>query len=238
MSFFDQSSFTIRCEWGDHALTQLAPSEVVVIVDVLSFTTCVEIAVSRGAAVLPDRWHDASAADFAKTQQTELAGRRGDPSGRFFLSPVSVLNVTQGLRLVLPSPNGSALAFQASSSGSSVIAACLRNASAVGEWLRATARTVTVVPAGERWPDGAVLSRLTGPFSPEAKAAIAAFEAARTDLPATLRQTAGGCELAERGHQRDVELAAELDVSQTIPILRNGMFLHEKTVKEPLTLPP
>jgi 2-phosphosulfolactate phosphatase len=44
--FFNQQAFMIRCEWGTCGVAQLAPeSDAVVIVDVLSFTTCVEIAV-------------------------------------------------------------------------------------------------------------------------------------------------------------------------------------------------
>lgn len=50
VSFYNQSTFDIRCEWGVKGVEQLAPiSDVVIIVDILSFSTCVEIATSRGA---------------------------------------------------------------------------------------------------------------------------------------------------------------------------------------------
>ena len=51
---FTQSEFDIRLEWGEQGVNLLAPvSDLVIIVDVLSFTTSVEIATSRGAIVYP-----------------------------------------------------------------------------------------------------------------------------------------------------------------------------------------
>jgi 2-phosphosulfolactate phosphatase len=51
---FDQAVFDVRCEWGQQGILQLAPiSDVVIIVDVLSFSTCVDIATSRGAIAFP-----------------------------------------------------------------------------------------------------------------------------------------------------------------------------------------
>lgn len=145
--------------------------------------------------------------------------------------------VPTNLRLVLPSPNGSALAFRAATGGATVVAGCLRNATAVGTWLQATGKSVLVVPAGERWPNGslrlavedligagAILRILHRQSSPEARQAIGAFEAAKTDLLATLVHASSGRELDERGFRRDVDLAAELDVSDTIPILQ-GKYL-------------
>lgn len=49
---FSQSTFDIRCEWGAQGVNLLAPiSDVVIIVDVFSFTTCVEIATAQGATI-------------------------------------------------------------------------------------------------------------------------------------------------------------------------------------------
>jgi len=45
-----QTEYELRCEWGWHGVAQLAPaSDVVIVVDVLSFSTAVDIAVSNGA---------------------------------------------------------------------------------------------------------------------------------------------------------------------------------------------
>ena len=64
--FFDQREFDVRCEWGAAGLRQLAAtSDAMVIVDVLSFATCVDIAVGNGASVYPYQWQDTSAVAYA-----------------------------------------------------------------------------------------------------------------------------------------------------------------------------
>ena len=63
---FDQQEFDIRCEWGEQGVAVLAPiSDVVIIIDVLSFSTSVEVAVTQGATVFPYRWRDDTARAYA-----------------------------------------------------------------------------------------------------------------------------------------------------------------------------
>ena len=90
---FSQSEFNIRCEWGENGVAQLAPiSDVVVIVDVLSFSTCVEIATRRGAMIFPYRWRDETAEAFAVSVGAELADNRRSQS-KYSLSPESLTNI-------------------------------------------------------------------------------------------------------------------------------------------------
>jgi 2-phosphosulfolactate phosphatase len=237
MAFFDQGDFDLRCEWGLAGIEQLAQADVIVIVDVLSFTTSVNVALGRGATILPYRWNDESAVEYARERNAELASPRSRRDGQYSLSPASLLQAPAGLRLVLPSPNGSSLAFAAMSRGAVVLAGCLRNASAVATHARQFGNQIAVVPAGERWPDGtlrpavedwlgtgAILKGLPGLRSPEAQAAIAAFDDAVGDLCGRLFSCPSGRELKERGFARDVELAAELDISSVVPILRGDEF--------------
>ena len=60
---FAQDGFSVRFEWGPAGAQALAAGvDVLVIVNVLSFTTAVEVAVARGAHVYPYRYGDDSAA--------------------------------------------------------------------------------------------------------------------------------------------------------------------------------
>jgi 2-phosphosulfolactate phosphatase len=229
-----QGKYGIRFQWGPVAAAALSEG-VCVVVDVLRFTTAVEAAVSRGAAVYPYRWRDATAAAFADSVQAVLADGH-DPAGPS-LSPSSMDVLAPGASLVLPSPNGSTCAVLASEAGAQVVAGCLRNAAAVGAWAARAGGPVTVIACGERWPDGslrpsledllgagAILSSMTGDPSPEARAAIAAFRDAAHRLPEALSECASGRELSEKGWAADVSFAARLNAGTTVPVLTDGAF--------------
>lgn len=110
---FDQQEFDIRCEWGEHGVAVLAPiSDAVIIVDVLSFSTSVDIAVQQGAIVFPYRWRDDTLKDFATSVNAELADQKRTNS-RYSLSPESLMRIKEGTRIVLPSPNGATLSLAA-----------------------------------------------------------------------------------------------------------------------------
>ena len=239
--WFDQNGFGLRFGWGPNGLRRLAPAaDAVVIVDVLSFSTSVDVALGRGAVVLPYKWHDGSEDAFGLTNNAIVAAKSAAP-GQLSLRPSSLREVEPGTRLVLPSPNGSALAFAAAAAGAARVAvASLRNAAAVARALTAidgdASAVVAVIAAGERWRGttgplrpaiedllgaGAVLSALgrANEASPEASVAIAAFREAEPVLGERLRSCGSGRELIDRGFPADVELAAELNVSAVAPFL-------------------
>ena len=236
--FFDQQEFAIRCEWGEHGAAVLAPmSDAVIIVDVLSFSTSVEIAVGQGGVVFPYRWRDDRAAEFAVSKEAQLA----DPKrtkGAYSLSPESLLHIQPGTRLVLPSPNGATLTLAAKPTP--VLAGCIRNARAVALAATKFGTRIAVIPAGERWRDdhslrpsfedligaGAIIHHLTGKLSPEAVSAVGAFEEAKSELGRHLRQCSSGKELIERGFSEDVQLASQLNVSDSAPVLIEDAFVQ------------
>jgi 2-phosphosulfolactate phosphatase len=230
-----QPGFDSRFDWGPQGVERLAPKvRAVVVVDVLRFTSAVETGCSRGVTVFPYRWRDESAAEFAREKGALLGGAPGAPS----LSPLSLRGLEAGTRIVLPSPNGATCSLLAAGSGATVVAGCLRNAAAVANWLRARGGPVAVIACGELWPDGsirpsledmigagAILSRLEGNRSPESEAAVAAFEWARSRLLDSISDCASGRQLVNLGHAEDTPWCADLDVSDTVPILRDGAYI-------------
>lgn len=246
---FVQAGHGVRAEWGPAGAERLAGGVAcLVVVDVLSFTTSVTVAVEAGMNVFPYRWRDGTAAGFAEQVDAVLAvGRRAvSEASPWSLSPAALRRAPFAPRLVLPSPNGSAIAASASGN-STVVAASLRNARAVGQWLGAHGygtikRPVGVIAAGERWPDGSLrpaLEDLLGAGaviaallecggelpSPEAGMTVAAFAGTR-DPRAAVASSSSGRELDEAGFADDVAIATELDVSQVVPVLMKGAFVE------------
>lgn len=233
-----QSDWEVRFEWGP-AGVEAVPADAIVVVDVMRFTTAVDAAVSRGAVVFPYRWKDDSGSDYAKAVGALLAdpGAAMGPS----LSPVSLLSLGPGDRIVLPSPNGSTCAAVASAMGATIIAGCLRNASAIANWLRGRGSSVTVIACGERWPDGslrpsledyvgagAIIEALGGQCSPEAAAAAEAWRSAAPRLDHVLSSCASGKELVARGWSGDLAFASAVDASTSVPVLQDGFVNANK----------
>jgi 2-phosphosulfolactate phosphatase len=227
---------SVALEWGPVGAKELAERcDVIVVVDVLSFSTALTVAVERGAKVWPHTGGE-SAGRLARDIDAVLAGSRSSHEG-LTLSPASLRALEPGARLVLPSPNGSSIAFAAVNGTRPVVAGCLRNARAVARHLRDAGR-IGLVPAGERWGDGslrpayedlvgagAVVDRLTGQdpgleLTPEAEAAALAFRALRP-----LEGCPSGAELVQRGFAEDVRIAAEVDASDVVPVLVEGRFV-------------
>jgi 2-phosphosulfolactate phosphatase len=226
--------YEVHVEWGYEGLrSRLDQTDVFVIVDVLSFSTCVDVALDLGAWIVPsvvgpEAW------ELARELGVECASGRG--TGRYSLSPLSYMNVPAGETIVLPSPNGATLCLQ--TGDIPTLTACLRNAAAVAGAAVQIGRRITVVAAGERWPTGAmrpaledwlgagaVVARMAASRTPEAAAAELAFGSARSRMVATLVACQSGRELVARGYEGDVRCAADLDATRRAPILVEGTFM-------------
>ncbi len=226
----------MHLEWGRQGLREAGrQADVVVVVDVLSFTTAVTVAAERGVAVHPMRPGEPYAASVAERLGAHLAGKRG---AAVSLSPLTLARLGPGERVVLPSPHGATLALEAAATGATVVAASLRNAAAVAAWLAGHQRRVVVIASGETWRDGAprnaiedllgagaVLSHFPpSTLSAEARVAAEAFRASQVELEAIMRGCTSGRELAALGYVDDVICAADLDAADVVPVLVDGAF--------------
>lgn len=250
-----QAAYAVRLETGPTGAAAvvdgLDATDVAVVVDVLSFTTTLGLAVERGVEVHPFAWRDERAEAYAREHDAVLAVGRFEAAAFGTrvptLSPAAMLR-GDGLdgvqRLVLPSPNGSTVSALLADAGVGVVGACLRNAAAVAAALAPAllrGSRLAVVASGERWPDGslrpaaedvwgagALLAALVDHgvvgLSPEAELAVAAWLAVAGDPVAALRACAGGRELAAVGFGEDVDVAAAVDVSDAVPVLLDGAF--------------
>lgn len=240
MPYYDQDGYDVRFDWGLDGARRLGPlCDTLVIVDILSFSSSVEIATARGATVLPYGMEDATG--YARDNDALLAVKRNSLDGEhpYSLSPASLTSIPSGTRIVMPSPNGSALSFAIGETRAMVIAGCFRNSAALGTFIRRRGGSTAVIAAGERWEDsselrpcfedfigaGAILDAIapSNP-SPEAIAPLVAFQTVRFDVLRLVENCASGRELVELGFRPDVTLAATLNVSAAVPVLHDHEF--------------
>jgi 2-phosphosulfolactate phosphatase len=242
-----QAPAGVRFEWGAVGAGLLAEAcAILVVVDVLSFSTATNVAVERGTRVHPFPWRGEDAIAYGgRVGAVVASGRRAaTPEHPWSLSPAALRTAPVVGDLVLPSPNGSTICAAAASTGAAVVAGCLRNATAVAGWLRAhgygTAdRPIGVVAAGERGPDATlrpaiedllgaamILDGLAAPehgFSVEAAVAVAVLDGV-TDIAAAVRGSGSGRELITAGYGADVDVAVDINGSDVVPLLRGGAF--------------
>lgn len=256
VTVFEQDGFDLRVEWGLDGVHALGPHcAVLVIVDVLVFTTTVDVVVGQGGRVLPMPWRDeraVEAAQAAGATLTPLGLTRVDgdhPSGVVAQTggrttrPSSLAGLPPDTFLAIATLNGSTLSAAAAETGATVLAGCLRNASAVAAAAVELAgdRPIGVIPSGERWKTdtmplrpaiedylgaGAIAAAVTGRSapSPEATLAAHAFRSMADRVPEVLADCVSGRELAAAGVPKDVVIASEVDVSKTVPVLTAGVY--------------
>lgn len=238
-----------RLEWGRRGAQAAAErGDILVVVDVLSFSTAVATAVERGAAIYPCGKEE-DAGSLARQWGAVVAVRREEvpAKGRYSLSPETFQSVSGGEHIVLQSPNGATCSRYGSRVPLLLIGALVNAASvasAVAQAVSTTGASVTVLACGERWSTphdeghlrfaledylgvGAVLAHLPTHLTRSSEAIIceAAFAAATDRLPEILRECESGRELTDRGYTGDVEHAARLNRYTSVPVMRDGLYL-------------
>jgi 2-phosphosulfolactate phosphatase len=240
---WSQQGFRCRLEWGRRGARVAAErGDVLVVVDVLSFSTATVTAVQHGGLVYPCAWTDDPAALAATLGAEAAVNRREVPEhGRFSLSPPTFLAIEPGTRVVLASPNG-ATCSRFGRAVPRLLVGALVNATAVSQAVATlideTDLSVTVLACGERWrqpnEDGelrfaiedylgasAILAGLPPVLSrsPEALVCEAAFRASRDSLATIIAESGSGRELRQAGYPQDVEHSARLDIYDAVPVM-------------------
>jgi 2-phosphosulfolactate phosphatase len=239
-----------RCTlaWGRRGLSEAAlRGDIVVIVDVLSFSTCVVTATQHGGVIVPCAEEDDPHA-LAERHDAVVAVRREQATARdrYSLSPLSFAAVRPGQTVVLPSPNGGACS-SLGDGASFLFAGAIVNATAVGHTVTrlvdSSDHTVTIVATGERYGTpsedgtirfavedyvgaGAILAAIDADKSPEAEVCESAFAQVRHRLGEVLWGCESGLELRERGYKEDVHHASQLDRYSAVPIMLDGRFVR------------
>lgn len=211
---FDQSTYQVRFDWGVEGLQRLAPADVVVVVDVLRFSSTVADAVASGASISLDealRWsrNGATVAVAAKAPVV-LVG--------------SLRNASAVARAVT--------ALQERSQARTSVAVI-----AAGE---ADAAGAVRFAVEDHLGAGAIVAALTDlgidHTAPDAAVAAEGFRALRRALrhmigaSGSARELADGVAATERMTSAGLVPtstvdAAELDAHEVVPVLRDGLFV-------------
>ncbi|MDR7188616.1 2-phosphosulfolactate phosphatase [Microbacterium sp. BE35] len=206
---FDQHRYQVRHDWGIEGLRRLAHADVVVVVDVLRFSTTVTDAISRGEIVRLDA--DAHAVSINGAAVAEAAAQ----SGAVVLLGC-LRNAAAVARAVLDIQHE-----RAARTSVAVIA----SGELAGREPDARLRFAVEDQLGA----GAIVDALgdlgVDHTSPEAAAACEAFRGLRGAVRHLLTAGGSGQELLDRGARDEVLNAAAVDAASVVPVLRGGTFV-------------
>lgn len=208
-SAFDQHRYQVRHEWGAAGLERLAPADVVVVVDVLRFSTTVTDAVARGESVPLDE----------AAHAVSLNG-----------AAVAVAAASTGCLVMLGClRNASAVArairAEQRRRGDRTSIAILAAGELAGRESGAPLRFAVEDQLGA----GAIVDALGAlgidHTSPEAAAAGESFRGLRGAVRHLLTASGSGQELLDLGRRDEVLNAAAVDAASVVPVLRDGVFV-------------
>ncbi|GAA3025658.1 2-phosphosulfolactate phosphatase [Microbacterium dextranolyticum] len=206
---FDQSRYQVRFEWGAAGLDRVAAADVVVVVDVLRFSTTVATRVADGERVALD------AAAHAVSLNGAAVAERAAESGALVLLG-GLVNASAVADAVLTEQHR-----RAERTSILVLAAGELTSRAADAHLRFAVEDLLGA--------GAVIDALGARgidhTSPEAAAACEAFRGLRGAVRHLLTASGSGQELIDRGARDEVLAAARVDAMASAPVLRDGAFV-------------
>ncbi|MFE1666217.1 2-phosphosulfolactate phosphatase [Microbacterium sp. P02] len=207
---FDQHAYQVRFEWGVDGLRRLAASDVIVVVDVLRFSTSVTDAAARGASVALS---DARATSINGAAVAAAAAERGGPSALVLAG--CLRNASAVARAILDEQ-----VRRGARTSVAVVAA--------GELVSREPSAPVRFAIEDQLGAGAIIDALAvrgiDHSSPEAAIAGESFRALRRAARHLVSASGSGRELAAAGHGEDVSRAAQVDADTAVAVLRAGVF--------------
>jgi 2-phosphosulfolactate phosphatase len=206
---FDQSAYQVRLDWGLDGLVRLAPSDVVVVVDVLRFSSTVVQAVEQGRTVELD-----AAAHAVSINGAAVAEAAAGSGGIVLLG--ALRNASAVARAIM------AIQHDRGARTSIAVIPC-------GERVSADASAPLRFAVEDLLGAGAVVDALAelgiDHSSPDAAVAGEGFRALRGATRHLITASGSGRELDARGRRDEVIAAATVDAASAVPVLRDGAFV-------------
>jgi len=247
--YFHQNPYECKMEWGRRGAREAADrGDIVIIVDVLSFSSTVVSALNKGAIIYPYP-PNLDGKQYAERIGAEFILGRAEAAklDKPTLSPVSFSQEHNCKKYVLTSQNGSFCTWIASKVPALLVGSLLNArsvADAANHIQKQTKANITVIPCGEQWEAiklqedtlrpamedylgaGAILSFLAGKKSPEAELCAAAFIHSKQNIDEFIWDCGSGRELRKKGFELDVKHCSILNVYQTVPVLDRDHFIE------------
>ena len=227
---------------------RLASGRAVAVIDVIRATTTITMALHQGCAgIIPVRTlSEARTVARRLGKRALLAGERGaERAAGFELgnSPAEYgRERINGKTVVLTTTNGTRT-FQAVSGAQAIIACSFLNASAAARWLADTGLDILIVCAGRHGRfcledvvgSGMLIDRVLNiadrpiECSDAARAARQLFLTYRDDLLGMLRGCEWGRHIIQKDFGADLEICAQVDLTDIVPIMRKDRLVAEHT---------
>nr|MBA4405257.1 2-phosphosulfolactate phosphatase [Nanoarchaeum sp.] len=240
----------VKLDWGTEGLNfAVKNNNIVVVVDVLRFSSAVVTAIANGFVIYPISNFEKGKI-FADSIGAEISGETG--KSKFSLSPLSFLKNrdNKNKKVVLYSPNGAACC-ELVKNGCIAYIGSLLNAKVVGKQAFKIAKNknlnVTIVAAGEKRATisgekvlytkensrrvfavedylgcGAIISYINLPKSPEAEICESAFVGLKDKLKELLFNSFSGRYLMQNNKSKDVDFVSQLNYYNVIPVISKG----------------
>jgi len=212
---FDQSYYQVRLEWGTEGLARLAPADIVVVIDVLRFTSSMADVVADGGTVTLEDARDWS------TNGAAVATAAAETGAVVLLGGIRNAAATARAVMTLQERRAERTSVSIIAAGERTPEGDLRYA--VEDQLGAGAVIAALTDLGidHCAPDAAVASESFRALRRAVRHLLAASGSGReltAGVPSTARMAESGIRPAT------VEQAAELDAVDGVPVLRDGVI--------------